>query len=131
MNRSIIWVEPERNRGDERSPLGRLRSAQFLPVPVESISAALHLLGQFQAGAVVVRPTTARDEYVRLIAVGSPVVALVAPEDAALVDHYLAAGCAAVVSEPCPFKVLQGILQRVASGERQVRWPEASVARAG
>jgi DNA-binding NarL/FixJ family response regulator len=132
MNRSIIWVVPENDRSGDRSRLPRLRAAQFLPVPVESIDVTLHLLRQFQAGAVVVRTTTtAWNECMRLVATGSPIVVLVEPADTTLMDRYLAAGCAAVIAEPCPFKSLQAVLQRVASGERQVRWPDTSVARVG
>lgn len=132
MNRSLIWIQPEKGRSEDRSRIARLRAAQFLPVPVESIDAAVHLLRQFQAGAVIVRTGAATwDDCVRLVATGSPVVALIAPEHAALADRYLLAGCAAIVAEPCPFTDLHAIVQRVASGERQVRWPDASVAQAG
>jgi len=132
MNRSIIWVVSKNDRRGDRSRLPRLRAARFLPVPVESIDVTLHLLRQFQAGAVVVRTaTTAWNECMRLVATGSPVVVLVAPADSTLMDRYLAAGCAAVIAEPCPFENLQAVLQRVASGERQVRWPDTSIAQAG
>ncbi|MBI3049801.1 MAG: hypothetical protein HYY76_15960 [Acidobacteria bacterium] len=132
MNRSIIWIQPERGRSEDRSHIARLRAAQFLPVPVDSIDAARHLLRQFQAGAVVVPTTTATwEECTRLVASGSPIVALVAPAHGSLIDRYLLAGCAAVVAEPCPFRDLLSVLRRVAAGERQVRWPDTSVAEAG
>lgn len=132
MNRSILWIQPEKGHSEDRSRIARLRTAQFLPVPVDSIDTALYLLRQFQAGAVVVRTTTATwEECTRLVASGSPVLVLVAPAHASLMDRYLLAGCAAIVAEPCPFKNLLAMLQRVASGERQVRWPDTSVAQAG
>jgi hypothetical protein len=132
MNRSIIWVVPENDRSDDRSRLTRLRTAQFLPVSVHSIDNALYLLRQFQAGAVVVRTSTAvLEECARLVETGSPVVVLGTPADAALMDRYLMAGCAAVVVEPCPFKTLCAVLERVTSGERQVRWPDTSIAQTG
>lgn len=132
MNRSLLWIQPETGRSEDRSRMARLRAAEFLPVPVDSIEMALHLLRQFQAGAVIVRTTTATwEECTRLVASGSPVVVLAAPAHATLMDRYLAAGCAAVVAEPCPLKHFQAVLQRVASGERQVRWPDTSVAQVG
>lgn len=132
MNRSILWIQPEKGRSEDRSRIARLRAAQFLPVPVDSIDTALHLLRQFQAGAVIVRTTTAAwEECTRLVTAGSPVLALIAPPHAALMDRYLAAGCAAIVVEPCPFKDLVAVLQRVASGEREVRWPDTSLAQIG
>lgn len=132
MNRSLLWIQPQKGRSDDRSRIARLRAAQFLPVAVESIDAALHLLRQFQAGAVLVRTTTATwEECARLVETGSPVVVLAAPADAALMDRYLVAGCAAAVAEPCAFTDLQAVLQRVASGERQVRWPDTSIAQVG
>jgi hypothetical protein len=132
MNRSIMWVVPENDSSDDRARLTRLRTAQFLPVSVHSIDTALYLLRQFQAGAVVVRTSLAvLEECTRLAETGSPVVALGTSADAALMDRYLRAGCAAVVVEPCPFKTLCTVLQRVTSGERQVRWPDTSIAQVG
>lgn len=132
MNRSVLWLQPEKGRSEDRSRIARLRAAQFLPVPVESIDSALHLLRQFQAGAVIVRTTSATwEECTRLVASGAPVLALIAPAHGSLMERYLLAGCAAVVVEPCPFKDLQAVLQRVASGEREVRWPDTSVAQVG
>jgi AmiR/NasT family two-component response regulator len=132
MNRSVLWIQPDKSHSEDRSRIARLRAAQFLPVPVESIDTALHLLRQFQAGAVIVRTTSATwEECTRLVAGGAPVLALVAPAHTSLMDRYLLAGCAAVVVEPCPFKDLQAVLQRVASGEREVRWPDTSVAQVG
>lgn len=132
MNRSIIWIRPEKGRSADRSRVAQLRAAQLLPVPVDSIDAAVHMLRQFQAGAIVVGTTTATaEECARLVASGSPVVALVAPGHASLADRYLAGGCAAIVDEPCPFKNLLAVLQRVASGERQIRWPDTTIAQVG
>jgi len=132
MNRSIIWIQPEKGRSDDRARIAQLRAAQFLPVAVDSIDAALHLLRQFQAGGILVRTTTAPpEECSRLVATGSPVVVLVTPVHVSMTDRYLLAGCAAVVLEPCPVKDLQAVVQRVASGERQVRWPDASIAQVG
>jgi len=132
MNRSIIWIQPQKGHSEDRARIARLRAAQLLPVAVDTVEAALQLLRQFQAGAVLVPTTTTTpEECTRLVATGSPVVALVAPVHVTLMDRYLLAGCAAVVAEPCPFKDLQTVLQRVASGERQVRWPDASAAQVG
>lgn len=115
--------EPYRNRC-----VARLREAGLLPVTVTDIDAALALLRQFSAGAVLL-PATSIDNHnweqcARLIDTGTPVVQLAHQLSDDGLSRLLAAGSAAILMEPWTTEHLQIIMRRVRAGERGIIWPE-------
>jgi hypothetical protein len=122
VNTSVIWIAPPDSPRIE-GWLGKVRGGGLLPVRVDSAEAALRLLTQFRAGAVVYQAMieNGAGECERLAAAGAAVVAMI--EDHRYAPIYLAVGCAAAVTDRCPGPVLVGILKDVTAGKRNLVWP--------
>jgi hypothetical protein len=101
-----------------------IRDAGLLLVTLDSIDDAVHVLRQFRAGSVVLHADHSPDDRARVISTGSPIVLVLHSTSSDMVQHYLSAGCAAVVAETCPGHTMATLLRGVAAGARQVVWPE-------